>query len=128
LLFIDLPWLDPLVSVLIGLLIVVSSGRVLKESVHILAEGMPDGMTASIVAKAMHGVPGVNEVHNLHVWTVAPGYIALSAHVTVADSDLSQTKPLIKALKKRLHDDFEIDHTTIQLECWNCGQGTVPCL
>jgi cobalt-zinc-cadmium efflux system protein len=114
LLFIDLPWLDPLVSVLIGLLIVVSSGRVLKESVHILAEGMPDGMTATAVAKAMKGVPGVNEVHDLHVWTVAPGYIALSAHVTVADSALSQTTPLMNALKKRLHDDFEIYHTTIQ--------------
>jgi cobalt-zinc-cadmium efflux system protein len=123
--FIDLPWLDPLVSVLIGLLIVVSSGRVLKESVHILAEGMPDGMTATAVAKAMKAVPGVNEVHDLHVWTVAPGYIALSAHVTVADSTLSKTTPLMNALKKRLHDDFEIDHTTIQLECENCGQGTI---
>lgn len=89
LLFVDLPWLDPLVSVLIGVLIVVSSGRVLKESVYILAERMPDGMTASMVAKAMHAVPGVNAVHDLHVWTVAPGYISLSAHVTVADSALS---------------------------------------
>jgi cobalt-zinc-cadmium efflux system protein len=98
LLFVDLPWLDPMVSVLIGLLILFSSGRVLKESVHILAEGMPNGMTASAVARAMHAVPGVREVHDLHVWTVAPGFIALSAHVMVADSALSQTATVMAGL------------------------------
>jgi cobalt-zinc-cadmium efflux system protein len=125
LLFVNWTWLDPLVSVLIGLLILVSSGRVLKESVHILAEGMPAGMTATSIAQAMRTVTGVDEVHDLHVWTVAPGYIALSAHVTIADCALSQTAELMAALKDKLHDGFEIHHTTIQLECKNCGQGNV---
>jgi len=128
LLFVNWTWLDPLVSVLIGLLILFSSGRVLKESVHILAEGMPDGMTATAIAEAMHKVPGVSQVHDLHVWTVAPGYIALSAHVTVEDQSLSQTTGVISALKEILHDNFEIYHTTIQLECGNCGQGMVACI
>lgn len=125
LLFVNWTWLDPLVSVLIGLLILVSSGRVLKESVHILAEGMPAGMTATSIAQAMRTVTGVDEVHDLHVWTVAPGYIALSAHGTIADCALSQTAELMAALKDKLHDGFEIHHTTIQLECKNCGQGNV---
>ena len=128
LLFVNLPWLDPLVSVLIGLLILFSSGRVLKEAVHILAEGMPAGMTASAIADSMRKVPGVSQVHDLHVWTVAPGYIALSAHVTVDDQFLSQTTGVMSALKEILHKGFDIQHTTIQFECENCGQGMVACL
>ena len=127
LLFVSWTWLDPLASVLIGLLLLVSSGRVLKEAVHILAEGMPTGMTATAIAKAMQSVPGVGQVHDLHVWTVAPGYVALSAHVTVDDQTLSQTAEIMSALKEVLHDSFEIHHTTIQFECGNCGQGTVLC-
>jgi len=127
LLFVSWTWLDPLASVLIGLLLLVSSGRVLKEAVHILAEGMPTGMTATAIAMAMQSVPGVGQVHDLHVWTVAPGYVALSAHVTVDDQTLSQTAKIMSALKEVLHDSFEIHHTTIQFECGNCGQGTVLC-
>ena len=127
LLFVNIPWLDPLVSVLIGVLILFSSGRVLKESVHILAEGMPEGMTATTIAEIMLKVPGVSQVHDLHVWTVAPGYIALSAHVRIDDQSLSQTTEVLSALKETLHESFEIEHTTIQFECGNCGQGLVTC-
>lgn len=116
-------WLDPLVSVLIGLLILVSAGRLLKETVHILAEGMPDGMTATAVAEAMRATSGVGEVHDLHVWTVAPGYVALSAHVLLADQTLSQTADVMTALKHTLREQFGIEHTTIQFECTACGQG-----
>jgi cobalt-zinc-cadmium efflux system protein len=125
LLFMDWFWLDPLVSVMIGVLILFGSGRVLKESIHILAEGMPEGMTATSIAEAMKKVPGISQVHDLHVWTVAPGYIALSAHVTVDDQSISQTAETMTALKETLHEGFEIQHTTIQFECENCGQGTV---
>ena len=128
LLFVNLPWLDPMVSVLIGLLILFSSGRLLKEAVHILAEGMPEGMTATDIAASILKVPGVSQVHDLHVWTVAPGYIALSAHVTVCDQVLSQTTEIMTALKEALHKGFDIQHTTIQFECENCGQGMIACL
>jgi len=116
-------WFDPLVSALIGLLILVSAGRLLKETVHILVEGMPDGMTASAVADAMRVAPGVGEVHDLHVWTVAPGYVALSAHVLLADQALSQTADVMAALKQTLREQFGIEHTTIQFECAACAQG-----
>ena len=122
-LFTGWTWLDPLVSALIGLLIMVSAGRLLKETVHILVEGMPDGMTASVVADAMRAAPGVREVHDLHVWTVAPGYVALSAHVLLADQALSQTAEVMAALKHTLREQFGIEHTTIQFECTACAQG-----
>jgi len=127
LLFVDWTWLDPLVGVLIGLLILFSSGRVLKESVHILAEGMPEGMTATVIAENMQKVPGVSQVHDLHVWTVAPGYIALSAHVTIDDQSIRQAAEVMSALKETLDKSFNIQHTTIQFECDNCGQGLVAC-
>ncbi len=121
-LFTGWTWLDPLISALIGVLILVSAGRLLKETVHILVEGMPDGMTASAVGEAMRATPGVGEVHDLHVWTVAPGYVALSAHVLLADQALSQTADVMTALKHTLREQFGIEHTTIQFECVTCGQ------
>ena len=116
-------WIDPLVSVLISVLILFSSGRLLKETVHILAEGIPDGMTASGVAETMKNVSGVAEIHDLHVWTVSPGFVALSAHVILADQNLSQTGRIMEELKNQLSSLYKIDHTTIQFECANCGQG-----
>ena len=122
-LFTGQQWIDPLVSVLISVLILVSSGRLLKETVHILAEGMPDGMTASGVTETMKNISGVAEIHDLHVWTVSPGFVALSAHVILEDQNLSQTGRIMEDLKNQLSSLYKIDHTTIQFECANCGQG-----
>lgn len=118
---------DPLVGLLIGVVILVGAVRVLKRSVHILTEGVPEGMSATAVHEAMAGVPGVSEVHDLHVWTVSPGYVALSAHVVVGDRTLSAAEAVRADLKRVLADRFGIAHTTIQIECTNC-QGTVACL
>ena len=119
---------DPLISVLIGLTILAGSGRVLRQSVHILAEGTPEGLTVTHVAEAMGQVPGIGDVHDLHVWTVSPGYVALSAHVVLADQALSQTADVMAGLKRALADEFGIEHTTIQFECAACGQGAVVCV
>jgi cobalt-zinc-cadmium efflux system protein len=126
--FTGLSWIDPLVSVFISLLILFSSGRLLKETVHILAEGIPNGMTASEVAGTMKSVTGVAEVHDLHIWTVSPGYVALSAHVILQDQTLSQSESIMKALKEKLDTQYEIEHTTIQFECKNCGQSSMVCI
>jgi len=118
---------DPVVSILIGIVILVGAGRVLRRAVRILAEGVPEGMSATTVLHGMSGVTGVSEVHDLHVWTVSPGYVALSAHVMVADQALSKAETVMKELKRVLGEEFGIFHTTIQFECTNC-QGTVACL
>jgi cobalt-zinc-cadmium efflux system protein len=118
---------DPVASILIGAVIMVGAGRVLRRSVHVLAEGVPDGMEVSRVLKAMFNVRGVSEVHDLHVWTVSPGYIALSAHVVIADQALSAAATLMDGLKRVLAEEFGIHHTTIQFECTNC-QGTLACV
>jgi len=119
---------DPLFSVLIGLIILAGSGRVLRQSVHILVEGVPEGLTTPLVAGAIGRVPGVSEVHDLHVWTVSPGYAALSAHVVLTDQSLSQAQRVMGELKQTLVREFGIEHTTIQFEYDNCGQGAVVCV
>jgi cobalt-zinc-cadmium efflux system protein len=118
---------DPLVSVLIGVIILAGSGNVLRQSVHILVEGVPRGLTATEVAEAMDDVVGVSEVHDLHVWTVSPGYIALSAHVVLDDQSLSEAQTIMEDLKAALSRQFGIEHTTIQFECQSCAPGTIIC-
>jgi len=120
-------WVDPLASVLIGVVIVIGSIRLLRSALHILAEGVPEGLTALDVGGAMREVPHVAEVHDLHVWTVSPGYVALSAHVVLADRTLAEAQGVQEALKSVLMARFGIHHTTIQFECANCGQGTLTC-
>ncbi len=85
-------------------------------------------MTATTVAETMKTVSGVAEVHDLHIWTVSPGYVALSAHATLEDQTLSQTERIMEELKSKLVTHYEIEHTTIQFECANCGQGSVACI
>lgn len=119
--------IDPLISIVIGIIIVLGSGNVLRRALHILVEGVPQGLTATEVAEAMNAVPGVSEVHDLHVWTVSPGYIALSSHVVLNDQSLSEAQEILEDLEATLSGQFGIDHTTIQVECQSCAAGTIVC-
>jgi cobalt-zinc-cadmium efflux system protein len=75
----------------------------------------------------MHDVAGVSEVHDLHVWTVSPGYIALSVHVVLDDQSLSEAQAIMEDLETKLSEQFGIEHTTIQFECQSCAPGTIIC-
>jgi cobalt-zinc-cadmium efflux system protein len=117
--------LDPLMSIAIGGVLFVGSGRLLKSGIHILMEGVPEGLHLPEIGQAMAAVPGVREIHDLHVWSLCPGAVALSAHVTVDDATWSDTSGVQAALKTVLRDRFRIEHTTIQLECAACAQGVL---
>jgi cobalt-zinc-cadmium efflux system protein len=101
---------------------VVSSWRVLKSSLHILVEGVPEHLSIEKIGQSMAGVDGVKDVHDLHVWSICSGHIALSAHVITADQTLTDGGGIMTELKARLKK-FGIEHTTIQFECAACGQG-----
>jgi cobalt-zinc-cadmium efflux system protein len=105
---------DPLVSVLVGLLVLASSWAVLRDSVSILLEATPAGMDANAVGAAMARTPGVFEVHDLHIWTITSGFPALSAHVLVAPGD--DCHAIRRVLERGLHDEFGIEHTTLQVD------------
>lgn len=105
---------DPILSAGIGLLILWSSWRLLKESVMVLLEATPAGIVPSEVAAAIRSVPGVLGVHDLHVWTVTSGLMALSGHVELDDLDL--WPEALTELTHRLRKEFGIAHVTLQPE------------
>ena len=109
-------WLyaDPLISVLIGLLVLGSSWTVLRDSVAILLEATPRGIDAAQVGRRMATMPGVVEVHDLHIWTITSGFPALSAHVLVRpDEDCHARRAELQTMLER---DFEIEHSTLQVD------------
>lgn len=113
-------WVDPLASALIAVLILVSSYRVLKGSLHILVEGTPEGLSLSEVEREMQQSPEVASVHDLHVWNLCSQQVALSAHVVLKDPGAQQQPPIMADLRQRLQKKFEISHTTIQFEETAC--------
>jgi cobalt-zinc-cadmium efflux system protein len=106
---------DPMVSVFIGMLILYSSWGLIKESVNVLMEGVPIGMDITEVERAMLAQEGVCCIHDLHVWSISSGRIALSAHVVLADSERDRDD-VMRGLGDALRDEFNISHTTIQIE------------
>jgi len=109
-------WLyaDPIISVLIGFLVLVSSWKLLRDSVGILLEQSPLGMDANEVGRKMVSVEGVEEVHDLHVWTITSGFPALAAHVLVGnDQDCHERR---REIEKVLYREFGIEHTTLQID------------
>ncbi|NYH77310.1 cobalt-zinc-cadmium efflux system protein [Actinopolyspora biskrensis] len=105
---------DPLISVFIGVLVLVSSWKLLKDSVNVLLESSPTGIDAREVGRAMVGLEGVEEVHDLHLWTVTSGFPALAAHVLVATGkDCHASR---RELEELLEHEYGIDHTTLQVD------------
>lgn len=107
-------WADAVCSVLISLIIIAGSWNLMRDSVNILLEGTPRHIDISAVERTILETAGVSGVHDLHVWTITSGMEALSAHVR----HTAEFPPheLLKSLRKRLHDEFGIDHLTIQME------------
>ena len=103
---------DPIAGVLIGLLILAGSWSLLRDAVDVLMEAAPPGVDVVEIGRAMAAVPGVREVHDLHVWTVTSGFPALAAHVlTDPNDDVDAVRRRVEAV---LRERFEIDHTTLQ--------------
>ncbi len=107
-------WADALSSLLISLIIIYGSWNLIRDSVNILLEGTPRHINIGAVETAILETEGVNAVHDLHIWTITSGLEALSAHVQ-HDATIIQSE-LLKQLRKHLHDEFGIDHLTIQME------------
>lgn len=107
-------WADAAGSVLISLIIVVSAWRLILESVNVLLEGTPGHIDLAYVESTITETPGVAGVHDLHVWTIASGRDALSAHISHDDS--VSHSDLLAVVRNKLHDRFGIDHLTIQME------------
>lgn len=112
--FLGWNWMDPAASVAIAVLVVYSAWSLLSESVAVLMEFAPRGIDVDDVRQTIASTAGVIGVHDLHVWTIASGMHALSAHVVVLDP--AQNAEILAAIRDRLHASVGIDHITIQIE------------
>ena len=113
-------WIDSALSFGIGALILWSSFGIMRETLNILLEGTPRGMKLGRVEAAIREIEGVNDVHDLHVWSIGSETSALSCHISIADIPPSVSERILRDVKERLHHDFRIDHTTIQFELAVC--------
>jgi cobalt-zinc-cadmium efflux system protein len=113
-------WIDSALSVGIGALILWSSFGILRETMNILLEGTPRGLKLERVEAAIRKVEGVNDVHDLHIWSIGSESRALSCHISIADIPPSVSERILRDVKEILHHDFRVVHTTIQFEHVEC--------
>ncbi len=111
---------DPLLSILIGVLIVWSAWDIIRESLNILLEGLPRGIRLQDVTCSMQAVDGVLGVHDLHIWSLGSDAHALSCHVLIEDLPLSTSDGILRRLNGMLDEQFHISHTTVQFEHVSC--------
>lgn len=113
-------WIDPALSFGIGALILWSSFGIVRETLNILLEGTPSGMELANISTALGGIPGVNGVHDLHVWSIGSSTHALSCHIRIDDIPPSASERILREVQGLLAGRFQIHHTTIQFEHAHC--------
>jgi cobalt-zinc-cadmium efflux system protein len=117
---------DPLLSALIGLLIVWTAWDIVKETLNILLEGLPRGLNLEEVTAAMRQVPDVLDAHDVHIWSLGSSTRALSCHVLIEDVPPSESEAVLQGLNRMLRQRFGIQHTTVQFEHANCPGCPIP--
>jgi cobalt-zinc-cadmium efflux system protein len=114
-----LNWIDPIVAIAIGLWVLPRTWTLLRDTTHILLQGVPRGFDLQAIRTAMGEITGVTGVHDLHLWSVAGDDASLTAHVAIADG--SKAEATRRALTEMLEERFNIHHATIQTETEPCG-------
>jgi cobalt-zinc-cadmium efflux system protein len=123
-------WLavDPLLSIGIAALIAWSAWRVLKAALDILMESTPSDLQTDLVVTAVKRVPGVRDLHDLHIWSLGAQSRAMSAHLLIDDQRVTQAQDILAEVREVLAHEFQIEHTTIQFESLVCRPGDVFCV
>jgi len=114
-------WIDAVVAIGIGLWVLPRTWTLLKETTNILLEGVPDGIDLDAVTATLTQLPGVDGIHDLHVWALTSGMPSLSAHLVLQqETDADQIRGLAE---KQLYEKFDIVHVTLQAELKDCRDG-----
>lgn len=113
-------WIDPVLSIAIAAMIIWSSVSIVRETLNILLEGTPRALQLGDIRAAIGEVPGVLDVHDLHVWSLGSASHALASHVLIPEMPLSECSSILDAINCALRDRFRITHTTIQFEIRGC--------
>lgn len=119
------PYIDPVVSLLIGLAVVVSAVSLIWESLGILAEGTPEAVDLTALASSLHEAFAPARFHHLHVWSVGPGQVALTAHVKLSNGSLGEVERRLAAIRAFLVERWQIRHSTLEPEWEGCPDDAV---
>ncbi|MEC7641659.1 MAG: cation diffusion facilitator family transporter [Nitrospinota bacterium] len=119
--------LDALTGAAIGCLLIWGTKTIIADSVHILLEGVPKGISIPEVQKELTAIPAIKDIHELHIWCLCSNIYAFSAHVLIKDQTVEQVESTLKDIKAVLKDRFNISHSTIQFECNSCIEAPVLC-
>ena len=118
---------DPIISVLIGFIIILAAWRILKEGLRVLLEAAPQQVDVTRMVDTLKKIPGIKGVHDVHVWSVSPELHAMSCHVLTDDLRMSQATEIRKEVEKVLRRQFDIGHSALQMECQECGTNDLFC-
>jgi cobalt-zinc-cadmium efflux system protein len=116
---------DPILSIMIGLIILKGAYGVVKETAVVLLEAVPKHIKLEKLIREVENIEGVESFHDVHVWTITSGLYALSGHVQIQDQRISESTQIMEAVKQYLAQRYHIDHTTLQFECEACAPDQV---
>ena len=117
--------IDPILSVIIGILIISGSVKLLRESIGIIMQWTPEDLEVPEVINAIKEMEDVRDVHDVHLWTLCSSIHSFSAHILVDNISMMESEKIKSRIREVLHEDFHIYHSTLELECIECGDDTV---
>jgi cobalt-zinc-cadmium efflux system protein len=120
-------WADPIISVFIGLIITVAAWRILREGLRVLLEAAPRHVDITGMLNTLSQISGVKDIHDVHVWSISPELDAMSCHVLIDDLPTSQAASIREKIEDVLRRQFQIKHTTLQMECQQCSPNDIYC-
>ncbi|MCJ7523538.1 MAG: cation diffusion facilitator family transporter [Dehalococcoidia bacterium] len=118
---------DPIISLLIGFIIILAAWRILREGLVVLLEATPPHVDTAEMIETLSRMPGVKDVHDVHVWSISPELHAMSGHVLIDDLSTSEAAGIRGRIEEILRHRFDISHTTLQMECEQCDANDVYC-
>lgn len=118
--FFQIAWLDPILSLFVAAIIIIGVIGVLREATDVLLESVPRGVDTEAVRRTLRELPGIVDIHDLHIWTIGSANSALSAHALLDDRRISEATVALQQIEDLLQRKYAINHVTIQFECENC--------
>ena len=118
--FFDIYWVDPVLTILIALYVLRESVIIVKEAVNMMMMAAPAGISIEEIQKALEALPSISNIHHVHIWQLNDKAVHFEAHVDVPDMKVSESNVLLEKAEHILHEKFDINHVTLQFECGQC--------
>jgi cobalt-zinc-cadmium efflux system protein len=120
---------DPILSILLGVYLIYGAWTVFRDAFRVLIDSTPADIAFDQVSDFIRGFdPSIQGIHDLHIWSIGEGEVALMTHIVVHDGAVGSFRPLLSRLECALHDKFDITHVTLELECEECKSGDNVCM